>query len=124
MAKLRKPSRWEDALEHARRTTGTIQWCQTGPYSGDGKRRLAETHIQIQAIQKFIKANCRKFSAMEIVSVLRRKKRQENRLQKLAKLAIDIGKYDSAKRLCELARDTRDDYRDIKSSDMVFWRIL
>lgn len=115
----------QSAIDHAIRTTGTLVWCGVGVFSGDGKRAFdpLRLHTVADETRKFIKDRCTRFTQEEIGTAVVRATRQESRLKRLAHLAIDAGKYESARKLCEMAEGLRAEVKEYEQGARVMFRI-
>lgn len=113
------------AIAHAIRTTGTLLWCGTGVYTGDGRMALDPWKLYKVAdeTRKFIEVRCTRFTKSEMSSAVTRKIRQESRLKRLAHLAIDAGKYESARKLCDMAHAARHEVKEYEQGERVMFRI-
>lgn len=115
----------QTAIAHAKRTTGTILLCDVGVFSGDGKRSLDPRRMYSVAeeTKRFLHKHCVRFTGEEHRQAEKRSKHQEFRLARLAKLAIDAGKYDSARRLVDMAESAHDHWREFSAGKRVMYRI-
>lgn len=113
------------AIAHAIRTTGTLVWCGTGVYSGDGKFAFDPWKLYEVAgeTRRYIADKCTRFTNAEMSAAMVRKIRQESRLKRLAKLAIDAGKYESARKLCDMAHEAHEELKEYEQGERVMFRI-
>lgn len=124
MSKARGSTR-QVAIEHARRTTGTVLVSGIGVFSGDGMRAFDPIRLYNIAAEtsRFLERECCRFSVAENMQAINRRRDHEYRLRRLAKRAIDQGKYESARRLCQLAKDANEDWTELQAGERVMYRL-
>jgi hypothetical protein len=112
------------AVAHAIMTTGTILWSSGGVYSGDGRRGFDAGPGQVtEETRDFIRRHCSRFSREQDARAQRLAAVQETRCRRLAKDAIDAGRYASAIRLLELAGYQRSKAAEYAAGKRAMYRI-
>lgn len=120
-----KGDKRRQAVDHAIRTTGTILVSEMGVFSGDGRRSFDPWKMYSIAgeTKKFLQTQCVPFTREEKELAASRARHQEFRLQRLAKSAIDAGKYDAAAKLCKLASEAYGTFIEYESGTRSMYRI-
>jgi hypothetical protein len=112
-----------EAIEYAKRTTGTLLWCSVGVFSGDGQRSLDKTLTVSKATVKFLNEKCTPYTQAQNDVAMSRARFQENRCKRLAKQAIELGNYESAKRLVEIAASLHETVAEFISNNRIVYVI-
>lgn len=118
-------NRRSEAIAYALRTTGTILWCGTGVYSGDGRKALDTLRLYTvpEETKRYLRLHCTRFTQQDQISACHRASYQMERCQRLAKLAIDCGKFESAIKLIHHAEFLQDAAKDYRKGERVIYRI-
>lgn len=121
-----KSERRETAIAHAIKTTGTIQVSCYGVYSGDGKRSLdplKHYNTVAEETKKFLQQRCDRYTLDDKHNYIKRLRHQEYRLRRLAKLAIDAGKYEIAGKLVDKAKHVHGSWMEVNLGNKTIYRI-
>lgn len=114
------------AIEHARRTTGTLLCCGVGVFSGDGKKALDPMRLYTVAKQteRFLQTHCVPFDKKENSRKLAQFVRNRDRWVRIAKTALDQGKYASAEQCCQKAAHENDSLKEMTRGERKYFHII
>lgn len=123
---MKLSNRAQTAIRHAQRTTGTIQWCGVGVYSGDGRYGLESNSCRYNtpdSVRDYLKAYCVPFTSDEVVRANVNYLRRVERYKRLAIQAIHANKFTSACNLADSAEHVLNKSREIVAGECRFYRI-